>query len=140
MTERIKRSAVAWEPLAAATCFVSAVIGLAIGFVFTTRWLLDDHLHPLLHGVGLVLLVLGIPIMLLGGHFMDLRDKKRKQQSHYTELKNNNGKSDRALIGLIILLAFFCIHSGSVNAQTPDTSPEEQTAELIFTLDSPASR
>ena len=129
MTERIKRSAVAWEPLAAATCFVSAVIALAIGFVFTTRWLLDDHLHPLLHGVGLVLLVLGIPIMLLGGHFMDLRDKKRKQQSHYTDLNNNNGKSGHALIGLITLLAIFCIHSGNINAQIPDASPEEQPAE-----------
>lgn len=129
MSERIKRSAVVWEPLAAAMCFVSAVIALAIGFVFTTRWLLDDHLHPLLHGVGLVLLVAGIPIMILGGHFMDLRDKKRKRQSHYTDLKNNNGKSDHALIGLITLLAVFCLHSGNVNAQIPETSPEEQSVE-----------
>jgi hypothetical protein len=83
MSERIKPPAVAWEPLAAAACFISAVVALAIGFVFTTRFLLDDHLHPLLHGLGLVLLVLGIPIMILGGHFMDLRDKKRKRQSHY---------------------------------------------------------
>jgi hypothetical protein len=79
MSERIRRPAVAWEPLVAAVCFVSAVVALAIGFVFTTRWLMDDHLHPLLHGLGLVLLVLGIPIMILGGHFMDLRDKKRRQ-------------------------------------------------------------
>ena len=79
MSEEIKRPAVAWEPLAAAACFVSAVIALAIGFVFTTRLLLDDHLHPLLHGLGIVLLILGIPIMLLGGHFMDLREKKRRQ-------------------------------------------------------------
>jgi hypothetical protein len=129
MSEHIKRSPVAWEPLAAAMCFVSAVIALAIGFVFTTRWLLDDHLHPLLHGVGLVLLVLGIPIMILGGHFMDLRDKKRKQQSHYADLKNNNGNANHALIGLITLLAIFCIHSGNVNAQIPETSPEEQPAE-----------
>jgi len=82
MSERIKPTAVAWEPLAAAACFVGAVLALAIGFVFTTRLLLDDHLHPVLHGLGIVLLILGIPIMILGGHFMDLRDKKRKQQSH----------------------------------------------------------
>ena len=42
----------------------------------TTRWLLDDHIHPLLHGLGLVLLIAGIPIMILGGHFMDLNDRK----------------------------------------------------------------
>jgi hypothetical protein len=77
MSER-KPVAVAWEPFAAAMCFVSAVVALAIGFVFTTRWLLDDHLHPLLHGVGLALLILGIPIMILGGHFMDLRERKIK--------------------------------------------------------------
>src|SRR4026207_1946385 len=129
MSERIKRSAVAWEPLAAATCFVSAVIALAIGFVFTTRLLLDDHLHPLLHAVGLVLLILGIPIMILGGHFMDLGDKKRKRQFHYTDLNNKNGKSGHALIGLITLLAIFCNHSGNINAQIPDASPEEQPAE-----------
>ena len=80
MSERIKRPAVAWEPLAAAACFVSAVVALAIGFVFTTRLLLDDHLHPLLHALGLLLLILGIPIMILGGHFMDLREKKRRRQ------------------------------------------------------------
>jgi hypothetical protein len=79
MSERIKRPAVAWELLAAATCFLSAVVALAIGFVFTTRWLLDEQLHPLLHGLGLVLLIVGIPLMILGGHFMDLHDKKRKQ-------------------------------------------------------------
>jgi len=77
MSERIKRPAVAWEPLVAAACFVSAVVAIAIGVLFTTRGLLDDHLHPLLHGLGLVLLILGIPIMILGGHFMDLRERKK---------------------------------------------------------------
>ena len=78
MSERIKPTAVAWEPLAAAMCFVSAAVALVIGFMFTTRWLLDDHLHPLLHALGLVLLILGIPIVILGGHFMDLRERKIK--------------------------------------------------------------
>ena len=74
--ERIQRGPLVWEPLAAVACFIAAALSLAIGVVFTTRWLLDDHLHPLLHAVGLVLLVIGIPIMILGGHFMDLREKK----------------------------------------------------------------
>jgi hypothetical protein len=78
MSERINRTTVAWEPLVAGMCFVSAAVALLIGFLFTTRWLLDDHLHPLLHGLGLVLLILGIPIMILGGHFMDLRERKIK--------------------------------------------------------------
>ena len=74
--ERIGRGAVAWEPLAAAVCFIVAALSLAIGFVLTTRWLLDAQLHPLLRGTGLVLLILGLPILILGGHFMDLKEKK----------------------------------------------------------------
>jgi cytochrome c biogenesis protein CcdA len=76
--ERVKRDTAAWDVVAAALCFVAAVLSLAVGFVLTTRWLLDDHLHPLLHGAGLVLLVIGIPIMILGGHFMDLGERKHK--------------------------------------------------------------
>ena len=65
-----------WEQLAAAGCFAAAILSLVIGFVFTTGWLLNAQLHPLLHGVGLFLLIDGIPILILGGHFMDLREKK----------------------------------------------------------------
>lgn len=72
---------VAWEPVAAATCFVGSVLSLALGFVFTTGWLLNADLHPLLHGVGILLLILGIPILILGGHFMDLRDRKVQRSS-----------------------------------------------------------
>jgi hypothetical protein len=74
--ERIRRGAVAWEPLAAVVCFIVAALSLAIGFVLTTHLLLDAQRHPLLHGVGLVLLIIGLPILIVGGHFMDLREKK----------------------------------------------------------------
>ena len=76
MSERIEREAVAWELAAAITCFTSAVFSLVIGFVLTTSWLLNAQLHPLLYGLGLGLLIVGIPIMILGGHFMDLRERK----------------------------------------------------------------
>ena len=76
--ERLKRDVAARDAVAAAVCFVVAVLSLATGFVLTTRWLLDDQIHPLLHGVGLVLLIIGIPIMILGGHFMDLGERNHK--------------------------------------------------------------
>ena len=76
MSERIDGKRVAWEPVAAAVCFVGAVLSIVIGFVFTTGWLLKAELHPLLHDVGLVLLIVGIPVLILGGHFMDLRERK----------------------------------------------------------------
>ena len=77
MSERIERD-IAWELVAAVMCFVSAVLSLVIGFVLTTGWLLNPQLHPLLHSLGLGFLIAGIPIVILGGHFMDLRERKIK--------------------------------------------------------------
>ena len=71
-----ERRRLGWEQVAAVACFASAILSIAIGFVFTTGRLLNAQLHPLLHGVGLLLLIAGIPILILGGHFMDLREKK----------------------------------------------------------------
>jgi hypothetical protein len=73
MNERVKS---ALELGAAVACFASAVLSIAIGFVLTTGWLLNAALHPLLHGAGLFLLIVGIPILILGGHFMDMRESK----------------------------------------------------------------
>ena len=78
MNEVMEREVVAWELAAAITCFMSAVLSLVIGFVLTTRWLLNAQLHPQLYSLGLGLLIAGIPIMILGGHFMDLRERKIK--------------------------------------------------------------
>ena len=78
MNDRIEREAVAWELAAALTCFMSAILSLVIGFVLTTGWLLNAQLHPLLYSLGLGLLIIGIPIVILGGHFMDLRERKIK--------------------------------------------------------------
>ncbi len=72
MSEEIKRDLPGWEWLAAGACFVFAVLAVASGFVLTTNWLLDAHLHPALHALGIVLLIIGIPLIILGGHCMDL--------------------------------------------------------------------
>ncbi|HEX3247998.1 MAG TPA: outer membrane beta-barrel protein [Pyrinomonadaceae bacterium] len=101
-----ERSRIAWEPWAAIVCFVVAAISLTIGFVFTTHWLLDDHVHPLLHSIGLMLLIIGIPTIILGGHFMDMSEKKAKR------------------LGLIIIF-ILCLNPGGVNAQGTDA---EETA------------
>lgn len=76
--ERIERAVGGWEWFAAVASFVAAVLSVAIGFILTTNWLLDAHLHPALHAVGIVLLIIGIPLVILGGHFMDLGEKKNK--------------------------------------------------------------
>ena len=75
--ERIEHEPDFWEWLAAVTCFVIGILALAIGFVLTTDRLLDAHLHPSLHALGIVLLIIGIPVIILGGHFMDLGEKHK---------------------------------------------------------------
>jgi hypothetical protein len=74
--ERIEPEPGFWEWLAAVACFFIGVLALAVGFVLTTDRLLNAHLHPSLHALGIVLLIIGIPVIILGGHFMDLGEKK----------------------------------------------------------------
>src|ERR1041384_8473769 len=74
--ERIDPEPGLWEWLAAVVCFILGVLALAVGFVLTTDRLLDGHLHPSLHAAGIILLIIGIPVVILGGHFMDLGEKK----------------------------------------------------------------
>jgi len=105
MSEEIQGEPVAWEPIAAVICFVTGVLSLAVGCVLTTRWLLNEQLHPLLHAAGLILLVLGIPIVILGGHFMDLREKK------LTAHAGSENKPAHAIIGLLGLMSVLFIHS-----------------------------
>jgi hypothetical protein len=110
MSERVQQQhLVVWEMVAAGACCAVAVIALALGFVFTTHWLLDDHLHPLLHTLGLVLLVAGIPIMMLGAHFMDLQEKKLDES-------RRNSKSAH-VVGLVSVLGVLFIPSANVHAQ-----------------------
>jgi len=75
---RAKPNSARWEQAAAFACFAGSILSLAIGFVFTTNWILNEVLHPLLHAVGITLLIIGIPILILGGHCLDLMDKKTK--------------------------------------------------------------
>jgi len=80
--ERIQGEPGVWEWLAAVACFVAAVLSVAIGFVLTTDFLLDARLHPSLHAIGIILLIIGIPLLILGGHCMDLGEKKTKSFLH----------------------------------------------------------
>jgi hypothetical protein len=94
--ERIQPEPGFWEWLAAVGCFVLGVLALAVGFVLTTDRLLDAHLHPSLHALGIVLLIAGIPVIILGGHFMDLGEKKN---------------------GHVLLVLFLILTSTTVHAQ-----------------------
>ena len=76
MVIRIERNHSPWQAVAAFGCFVSAVLAFLFGTLLTTGWLLNAEVHPLLHALGLTLLIVAIPILMLGGHCLDLLDKR----------------------------------------------------------------
>jgi hypothetical protein len=67
-----------WKAIAAFSCFVGALLALAVGSLLTTAWLLDAGLHPILHALGLILLILGLPMLILGGHCLDLLEREQR--------------------------------------------------------------
>lgn len=84
---RVKPNPATWEPVAASACFAGSILSLAIGFAFTTNWILNEVRHPFLHAVGITLLIIGIPILILGGHCLDLMDKKNKKPDRVHHLE-----------------------------------------------------
>ncbi len=74
----IKYEATTWQSWAAFTCFAISVLSLGLGFILTTGWILNANRHPVLHGLGVTLLIVGIPILILGGHCLDLMETEKK--------------------------------------------------------------
>jgi hypothetical protein len=96
----VESSTATWEPVAAFVCFVGSVVSLALGFALTTDWLLKAAVHPVLHAIGITLLIVGIPLLILGGHCLDLMDKKNKKTKRVAKplldsYANNPGKLRR---------------------------------------------
>ena len=83
---QVKPNPAKWEPVAACACFAGSILSLALGFTFTTNFLLNAVRHPVLHAVGITLLIIGIPILLLGGHCLDLMEKKNKKSDRVLSL------------------------------------------------------
>ena len=78
MLLRIERNRSRWQATAAFVCVASAVLAFLFGTLFTTGWLLNAEAHPLLHALGLLLLIIAIPILILGGHCLDLLDRQKE--------------------------------------------------------------
>ena len=76
MNQRISSKSVPWLETAGVGCFLSSALSLGVGFILTTGLILNAGRHPVLHGVGITLLIIGIPILILGGHCFDLMETK----------------------------------------------------------------
>lgn len=77
---RLERRHSAWQIPAAVACFVLALVAGVAGSFLTTGWILNAQQHPALYSVGLTLLILALPTLILGGHFLDLRDREPKDR------------------------------------------------------------
>jgi hypothetical protein len=129
--ERLTRN-YTWEPVAALACFVGAGLSLVMGFVLTTGWVVNAQRHPFLHGVGLTLLILGLPILILGGHCLDLNDRKAKKANAELHVHRNGGtKSLHVVVMLVGSVFLLCIAPCRLNGQEvgPVQSGEAITTE-----------
>ena len=77
MVVRIQRSHSPWQAIVAFACFVSAILAFLFGGLLTTGWVLSAEIHPVLHALGVTLLIVAIPILILGGHCLDLLEGRR---------------------------------------------------------------
>lgn len=112
--ERTKCNRVLRYSGAAAVCFVGSGLSIAGGFVFTTGWLLNEQLHPLLHAIGIVLLIVGIPILILGGHFMDLLERTVRKADQALHVQGDVGRGPlRVVVRLVALCSTLTTRSTS---------------------------
>lgn len=111
---------------AAFACFAGAVIAAAIGTLLTTAWILNAQQHPLLHGFGLVLLIAALPILLAGGHCLDLRDR------HSNSILPTGPKKRRVLIifALAGALSSLCLGPVRVAAQQISETQSEPSSTI----------
>lgn len=66
-----------WYAAAAFVCFTVSVLAAIGGGLLTSGWLLNAQLHPWLYDLGLTMLILSLPILILGGHCLDLLDRRQ---------------------------------------------------------------
>jgi hypothetical protein len=123
---------------AAFACFVGAVLAALVGTLLTTSWVLNGQLHPLWRGFGLILLMAALPILIAGGHCLDLRDRRAKElNTWHAGEQENRGRLH--LVGFIGVLCLLCLGSGKVRAQQISTASSDGLARTTISAASPAS-
>ena len=135
MNEKQEKPKLSWEPMAAFACFAGSVVSLALGFALTTEWVLNAERHPVLHAVGLTFLIIGIPILILGGHCLDLMERKVKKSRPQLNAHGNGG-TKQLHVGVVFVgsLLVLVVASTKLNAQqvtaVESGDPPRNTTEL----------
>ena len=130
----IERRDSLWPTVAAAACFVIAVLAAVAGILLTTGWILNSQIHPRLHAVGVVLLILAFPILILGGHCLDLRDKRLNRSGNDSQV-HGPGKTLRVVFGFIGLLSTVCVSPARLQAQEVSPTQSEVAAQNVTEID-----
>jgi len=125
---KLERRHFHWEATAAAACFIGCLASGFIGTLLTTGRIIDAHLHPSLRNFGLILLILVFPLLILGGHCLDLLDRKQKTSKGKDQPRLQGPLHVVALIGVFALLFVTPVRT---RAQTAGTqSPSRELTEL----------
>lgn len=79
--QRTKRTVWTWEATGAVSCFAGGIGTALVGSVLTaTAWMLGAQLHPWLHGLGTVLLIVTIPLLIFSGYCLDWAEREPKKR------------------------------------------------------------
>jgi Putative beta-barrel porin-2, OmpL-like. bbp2 len=114
--EYTERRAFFWD-VTAFLCFGVAFVSGVVGSLVTTSWILNGQLHPWLYDLGLILLIAAIPLLLVGGHCLDLGE--RKGNDYERNGGGSNQRSHKPLHVIVLFAAIFSVYlfSAPVKAQ-----------------------
>ncbi|MGH9969506.1 MAG: hypothetical protein ACREBG_17155 [Pyrinomonadaceae bacterium] len=84
MRRKRAESAGSFKVVAASVSFVGAILAALFGCVLTTRWLPGGTGHPWLYQLGTILLIIALPLLICGGHYLDLMERDAKKPDSKT--------------------------------------------------------
>ena len=107
-----------WESLGAALSFLAAALTGLLGILLTTSWIVIPVLHPQLRGLGIVFLIVALPLLICGGHCLDLLERRRKREREATLQTGERGSiTVSCIVAAVILLGLAFISPLELCAQ-----------------------
>jgi hypothetical protein len=132
-----------WELFGAALSFVAAVLTGLLGILLTTSWIVIPALHPQLRGFGILFLIVALPLLICGGHCLDLLERRRKREREATFQTPERGSiTVSCIVAAVILLGLafiapleFCAQQTIFSVPTTDVLDRGKVyAELDFSF------
>ncbi len=107
-----------WELFGAALSFVAAVLTSLLGILLTTSWIVIPALHPQLRGFGILFLIVALPLLICGGHCLDLLERRGKREREATLQTPERGNvTVSCIVAAVILLGLAFMAPLELSAQ-----------------------